>query len=161
MFQLVWFKEVLKKNCCSLLFTVACASGGHPPVDFRDPLLPQFFCSHKDLNVQRGSCNKIRDLLQARNKRVLCLAVDETVWRPSFEAVARLREGSHYSIVGGGWSAEKDCSVLAKEDGRREEDLCKLSVSVVVSRIDSNKLTVDANLCLCSKALVMGRPPPL
>ena len=120
--------------------------GGHPAVDFRDPLLPQLFCSHKDLNVQRRSCDKIRDLLQARGKRVLCLAVDETVWRPSFEAVARLQEGNSYSIVGGGWSPEKDCSVLATGDERKEEDLCKLSVSVVISRIDSNKLTVDANL---------------
>ena len=51
-----------------------------------------------------------------------------------------------YCIIGGGWTPESSGHILKKDQPREEEDLAKLSVSIIASRIDSNHMTVDMNL---------------
>ena len=117
---------------------------GHATINFHDPLLPSFFCSHKSMLAQKRSCSQIRNLLGSTGEqRLLCIAIDETVWRPTFEAVAHLQPDNAYSIVGGAWSPDKDCSILQRGDARSEQDLSRLSLSIIVSRIDTNRFTFD------------------
>ena len=115
-------------------------------MDFRSPLLPSTFCTHDNLEEQQRSCSLVRRWLRASGpRRLLCLSVDETTWRPTFDAVRGLRHDG-ISIIGAGWHPEESLHVLGKDDTRCESDLARLSISIVASRIDTNHLTVDMNL---------------
>ena len=81
------------------------------------------------------------------DQRLLCLAIDETIWRPGWEAIADFRpEVERYSILGGGLNSENNSSILSPSDERKDSLLSKLSLSIVVSRRDTNHFTVDMNL---------------
>ncbi|CAE7039867.1 abcB2 [Symbiodinium sp. CCMP2592] len=80
--------------------------------------------------------------------RSLVLSIDETCWKASYEAVSRLR-GSGIPTIGGGWSKSKNMAVLTREDPRPESDLAKMTISVLVTRADSNSYAMDMDLVPC------------
>ena len=120
--------------------------GGHPAIDFTDPLVPKFFMTNLSPSTMQESCSMLRGILGSTGeRRLLALSIDETYWRVGWEAVSRLQgdKGEALSIVGGGFSLDNNCTVLSKQEPREECNLSRLSVSVIVSRHDCNHLTFD------------------
>ncbi|CAE7194092.1 abcB2 [Symbiodinium sp. CCMP2592] len=130
------------------LFGASRSKSNKPKVDWQSPLLPRFFrlntCSKEQ---QVHAAQQVADFLGASGKRVLCLSVDETVWRPTWQAISRLHDDS-IAIIGGGWSpeAEKDMSCLSIKDARDEKYLSSMTLSIVATRADSNARSFETCL---------------
>ena len=99
---------------------------------------PRLLC---DPAKQQQSASLIAGMLGAKQGRSLVISIDETCWKASYEAVSRLR-GSGISINGGGWSKSKDMAVLTRDDPLPEPGLAKMTISVLVTTADSNKLAI-------------------
>ena len=112
-------------------------------VPFEDPALPDFFLMHVFEGAE-ASAAKILSLLRAHNTRLVYLAVDETYWKPDYQLVSGLGP-LDFSVVGGGWGKDTSCAYLSVDADRKEEHLARLSLSIVASRVDSDRVSYETN----------------
>ncbi|CAE7658027.1 abcB2 [Symbiodinium sp. CCMP2456] len=114
-------------------------------IDLQAEYLPSFFVSHVDTAKQQESASLIAGMLGGKQTRSLVVSIDETVWKAGWEAVSAFR-GAGISILGGGWAEGKDMAVLNPEDARPDTALAKMTLSVIVTRADSNSLACELDM---------------
>ncbi|CAE7385001.1 unnamed protein product, partial [Symbiodinium sp. KB8] len=112
-------------------------------VPFEHPGLPDFFLTHVFECAEAGAA-KILGLLRAHNTRLVYLAVDETYWKPDYQLVSGLGP-LDFSVVGGGWGKDTSYAYLSADEERKEEHLARLSLSIVASRVDTDRVSYETN----------------
>ncbi|CAE7236669.1 Mlf [Symbiodinium sp. CCMP2592] len=126
------------------MFHVTTRGSRRVRMDFCNPMLPEFYISHTQPQVQERSCATVQRLLAGADRR-LHIAIDETYWRPTFSAISHFG-GKDVAIVGGGWTQTSNKALLQRNDPRADADLSRMSVSFVATRCDCNKHTYELNL---------------
>ena len=105
-------------------------------IDYTSDTLPQFFVAHESMERLTTNAGLAIQLLQAETTRGFFLAVDETCWKPTYAAVAGLRDPMQAAILGGHFDSSDNWSILYRTDNLPEEKQAHLSLHFLLCRTD-------------------------
>ncbi|CAE7783785.1 KIN14F [Symbiodinium sp. CCMP2592] len=126
----------LDGKCKTLLRSFGVSLGKKASVDYTSDTLPQFFIAHESMERLTRNAETAIQLLQAESSRSFFLAIDETCWKPSYSAVAGLRDPMQAVIIGGQFDSADNWSILESTENLPESKQAHLSLHFLLCRSD-------------------------
>ena len=136
--QTVASKQALQKFGLNIKGSASCVT------DF----LPRSYVAHSDKARLDANLKIILEQLAVTGTRDYFIALDETTWRSTYEALSGYIQGGQQLLVGGQYSEdpEQDWSWLLDSSSLPEEKLAKLSIHWVLGRSDSSSQVWEVSM---------------